>query len=195
MPCYAWGIPAQACGVGAKLVGFEGSTCRSCYALRGFYRQTKVQAAYSRRLERFDAPLWVTAMAKLVYWQVAETGEPYFRWFDSGDLQSVDMLCRIAEVAAATPEVQHWLPTREYAIVASYLRQWAFPPNLTVRVSAPMVNGPTPRQFGLSTSTVHSSSGNVVGLACSAYTSKPASCADCRACWDPKVENVSYPLH
>ena len=29
-------------------------------------------------------------MVKLVYWQAVETGEPYFRWFDSGDLQSVE---------------------------------------------------------------------------------------------------------
>lgn len=195
MPSYAWGIPAQACQVGQKLAAVDGSTCQSCYALRGFFRQARVQNAYYRRLDHFSDSLWITAMVKLIYWQVAETGEPYFRWFDSGDLQSVEMLRKIVEVAAATPEVQHWLPTREYRIVAAYLRQSRLPSNLVVRVSAPLVDGPAPQQLGLPTSTVHSSPGTHSGLACNAYDVKPANCGDCRACWNPDVANVSYPLH
>ena len=35
---------------------------------------------------------------------------------DSGDLQSLEMLEAIAEVARQTPEVKHWLPTKEYGI-------------------------------------------------------------------------------
>ncbi len=61
-------------------------------------------------------------MVKLIYWQAAETGEPFFRWFDSGDLQSVEMVRDIVAVAERTPEIRHWLPTREYATVREYLR-------------------------------------------------------------------------
>ena len=154
----------------------------------------KTQRAYERRLERFEDPQWLEAMVKLVYWQMAESGEPYFRWFDSGDLQSVEMLQRIVTVARHTPEIWHWLPTREYRIVAQYLANDSFPPNFVVRVSAPLVDGQAPQQFGLPTSTVHDQKA-AQGFACAANESNPRDCGECRACWDATVGNVSYPLH
>jgi hypothetical protein len=194
MPCYSWGIPAQTCQVGAKLMEVESSVCRSCYALKGFFRRSNVRNAYERRLGRSGDPRWIMAMVKLVYWQTAETGQPYFRWFDSGDLQSVAMFRQIAAVALQTPEIWHWLPTREYRIVREYLRHEHPPENLLIRISAPLVNGPAPRNFGLPTSTVHSADGGS-GYICPARTATPPNCGSCRACWDGEVENVSYPLH
>ena len=195
MPCYSWGIPAQACITGSKLAEIQGSICQKCYALKGFFRQQKVQAAYQRRLDRSGDPLWVQAMVKLMYWQAVETGTPYFRWFDSGDLQDVDMLRRICLVATRTPEIWHWLPTREYRIVEEYLEAAEVPPNLVIRLSAHLIDRPAPQLFRLPTSTVHSTGGEVLGTACLASRSKPANCGDCRACWDESARNVSYPLH
>lgn len=195
MPCYAWGIPAESCQIGNQLARIQESICASCYALKGFFRMPMVKQAYQRRLERFSDPQWIEAMVKLVYWQAAETGEPYFRWFDSGDLQSVEMLQQIAIVAEYTPEIRHWLPTREYRIVSAFLAQGAFPPNLTVRVSAHLVDASPPKLSELPTSTVHSDSADPVGHVCPAPEQKPANCGDCRACWGGEVENVSYQLH
>lgn len=171
-----------------------GSVCESCYVLKGFYRLSRVKEAQQRRLDRFDGPMWVVAMIRLVFWQMVETGSPFFRWFDSGDLQSVQMLRKIVEVAKETPGVHHWLPTREYGIVREYLREETLPDNLLVRVSAPMVDGPPPRSLGLPTSSVHSGEEGP-GFNCPARSSSPPNCGDCRACWDWGVENVSYPLH
>lgn len=195
MPCYAWGIPATSCSVGKKLAEVPQSVCASCYALKGFFRTPKVRAAYQRRLERSSAPEWIDAMVKLVYWQAAETGEPYFRWFDSGDLIDVAMLRRIVAVARQTPEIRHWLPTREYAVVREYLRAETLPANLVLRISAPLVNGPAPQDFALPTSGVHTSEHEPHGTTCTANHSKPAHCGSCRACWQQDVEHVSYPLH
>ena len=194
MPCYAWGTPATACTVGAKLAEIQESVCHSCYALRGFFRVPKVQQAYQRRLDRFGDDEWIDAMVKLVYWQAAETGELYFRWFDSGDLQSVEMLLGIVDVARRTPEIQHWLPTREYAILREYLRSETLPDNLLIRVSAPLVDGPTPTGFGLPTSGVHAEAPSDDTFPCQAYGDGPANCGSCRACWDKSVPHVSYPL-
>ncbi len=193
MPCYAWGIPAQACKVGGKLAEVEGSICHGCYALKGFYRMSNVRRAYQRRLDRFGHPRWVEAMVRLVRWQGLETGLAFFRWFDSGDLQSVRMLQTIAEVADQTPEIRHWLPTREYAVVRQYLARETPPDNLVIRISAPMVDGEPPK-LGLPTSTVHQGE-RAEGFTCPAYSQKPARCGYCRACWDGDVENVSYPFH
>ena len=195
MPCYSWGIPAQSCITGSKLVQVEGSICQQCYALKGFFRYSKVQGAYQRQLDRSDDPRWVEAMVKLVYWQTAETGMPYFRWFDSGDLQGVEMLRRICTVAGRTPEIRHWLPTREYRIVEAYLEEEPLPQNLTVRISGTLIDGQAPRALGLPTSTVHVSTPPMGSTVCAARDSDPVNCGTCRACWDERVDNVSYPLH
>lgn len=195
MPCYSWGIPAQSCITGSKLAQVKGSVCRKCYALKGFYRYPKVEGAYQRRLDRSDDPLWVEAMVKLVYWQTAETGVPYFRWFDSGDLQSVVMLRQICSVAAHTPEIRHWLPTREYRIVEAYLKTESLPPKLTVRVSGALIDGQAPPSLSLPTSTVHTTVPPAESIVCAARDVEPVNCRSCRACWDPETQSVSYPLH
>lgn len=61
----------------------------------------------------------------------------YFRWFDTGDLQDLEMLWCINEIALATPEISHWLPTKEYSMVIAALKspEWTWAKNLTIRVS------------------------------------------------------------
>ncbi len=195
MPCYAWGIPAQTCITGSKLAQVEGSVCQSCYALKGYFRTHRVQRAYQRRLDRSTDLRWVEAMIKLVYWQTAETGVPYFRWFDSGDLQSVEMLRTICAVAVDTPEIKHWLPTREHRIVEAYLEDETLPSNLVVRVSAALIDGQPAHTLGLPTSTVHSSTPPAGSIVCAARHREPVACGECRACWSKEAETVSYPLH
>ena len=83
MPGPSINLPAVACITGAKLVKVQGSTCSGCYALKGRYRFPNVKEAMQRRLNRLYDPRWIEAMTTLV------TGQPWFRWQDSGDLQSV----------------------------------------------------------------------------------------------------------
>ncbi len=195
MPCFAWGIPAITCITGAKLAKVAGSVCQGCYALKGFYRRQNVQQAYQRRLDRFGDPRWIQAMVKLVYWQAIESGTPHFRWFDSGDIQSVEMLRKIDEVARLTPQISHWLPTREYRMVEGYLADLALPENLVVRLSGHMVDGTPPAFFDLPTSTVHSSPATAHGQVCPARMSVPANCGSCRACWSKERRNIGYERH
>lgn len=194
MPCHSWGLPAQACKTGAELVDIEGSVCHDCYARHRAYTWPRVQHANERRLAHAMDPGWVAAMSTLVDWQAIRNRTPYFRWFDTGDLQSAGMLDRIAQVANETPRVRHWLPTKEAGFVSDYLLQERLPENLTIRLSARYVDEPAPQLEGLVTSTVHREQ-PPAGFACSAYERQPASCRSCRACWDPRVPNVSYPHH
>jgi hypothetical protein len=133
-------------------------------------------------------------MTMLVQWQAWDNAQPYFRWFDTGDVQSADMLERITAVAQATPNIQHWLPTKEHKLVRDYLARDELPDNLTLRVSASMIDHEPPTVQGVLTSTVHQQQA-AYGYACPAYEAQPASCGPCRACWNPAVENVSYPRH
>jgi hypothetical protein len=184
MPGRGTSTPATACKTGSKLRQVPGSTCHGCYAYKGMYQFPAVQAALQRRLDALRDPQWVDAMVRLV------AGQEWFRWHDSGDIQGVWHLANIAEVARRTPDTHHWIPTREYKMVADYRKGGGtLPPNLVVRLSAHMVDGPEPIGYGLPTSTV------VTGPATCPAPTQGNKCADCRACWSPDVQNVSYHKH
>src|SRR5205823_6522711 len=109
MPCPSWGIPATRCKIGSLLARKPGSTCASCYALRGRYRFDAVQAKLQQRFTGLFHELWTPAMVFLVRYYC----DRYFRLFDSGDVQDVPHLKNIVTLACHTPDVQIWLPTRE----------------------------------------------------------------------------------
>ena len=183
MPGHAYGIPAAECKTGKKLQDVPGSTCYKCYATKGCYVFPVVQAAQYRRLEAIKHPLWVKAMAA----QINSKKSKYFRWHDSGDIQSLKHLAKIFKVARLTPDVAHWLPTRE-AWTQAY--QDRAPSNLIIRFSMPMVNQEAAGNWR-NTSTVVTDENKAT---CPAPKQNNA-CGDCRACWTPSVKNVAYLAH
>lgn len=185
MPGHAYGLPAKECKTGSKLAKVEGSTCSSCYALKGCYVFKVVQAAQYKRLQAIKHPLWVRAMAA----QINAKRVKFFRWHDSGDVQSLRHLLKIFKVARLSPDVKHWLPTRE-AWAAKYADHPKCPGNLKIVFSMPMVNQEAAGKF-LYTSTVVTDPKKAT---CPAPNQDNA-CKDCRACWDPKVKNVAYLAH
>jgi hypothetical protein len=199
MPGTSFAISAKRCNVGSRLANVKGSTCNKCYALKLQKLRPSVDKGwelnYTKATTMIDTDMdrWVKSMT----FQILRSGEEYHRWFDSGDLSSVAMLRAIVMVAQSTPNVKHWLPTREVQIVRDYAAKYAhdtdniFPPNLVVRVSAPMIDQ-KPLRFP-NTSTVHTND-DYVGHECPAST-QGNNCGDCRACWDGGIPNVSYPLH
>ena len=193
MPSYGYSLSAFQCKIGAKLRKILNSTCKSCYALKGRYVFPNVQSALDNRLDKvLNNPNWVDAMVFLVLWYCIKS--KVFRWHDSGDIQSVEHLRMIADVARRTTGVKHWLPTREVGMVKEYLQKYGeFPPNLIVRISATMIDG-EPHKFHEHSSTVASSEDKVIGHLCPAPT-QGNKCGDCRACWDKSVPNVTYLEH
>ena len=79
----------------------------------------------------------------------------------------------------------------EHGIVQTFTRD-EIPPNLTIRISATMVDG-APTAHWPTTSTVHKIA-PPKGQVCPAPT-QGNKCADCRACWSCDVTNVSYHQH
>ena len=186
MPGPAYNLPAYKCITGAKLAKIPGSVCAGCYALKGRYRFSNVRNALDRRLESLSHPQWVDAMVTAI------NGDEYFRWFDSGDIQSDEHLANIVRVAIATPNTKHWLPTKEYIMIARFMRKHgSFPKNLVVRVSSPNIDQ-APIKHYQHTSTVHT--GKPFGRECIAYK-QDNKCKDCRACWNPRIKNISYKYH
>jgi hypothetical protein len=202
MPGTSYGIPATACKVGAKLARVEGSTCSNCYAMKGNYQYRDVVKSQATRLASLDHPQWAEAMVYLLRKahglldgktssKVRQAG--WHRWHDSGDIQSTGHLAAICQVARRTPELMHWLPTREAGLLAAYAKAGGtIPANLTVRVSATMVDGAASGRFP-HTSTVHRDAAPV-GHVCPA-PKQGNQCGSCRACWSADVVNVSYHAH
>lgn len=201
MPCPSFSLPAQACKVGAKLAKIPGSVCHGCYALKGAYRYPNVKAPRADNLASLPADgdvvgwtNWAEHMADAIgKSKAAKVG--FFRWHDSGDLQSFSHLEALVLIAHNMPNVRFWLPTKEKALIAQWVRQYrTLPHNLTIRVSAAMVDGKAPTVAdGIQTSTVHKA-GKAEGFACNA-PSNGGKCGECRACWDKSVSNVSYAYH
>ena len=183
MPGWAYGLPAKECKTGSKLAQVEGSTCSGCYALKGCYVFKVVQAAQYKRLESIKGPRWVQAMSYLINSKKSKE----FRWHDSGDVQDVDHLAKIYLVCELTPDVKHWMPTRE-AWIKDHLA--GKPDNLTIRFSAPMIDGDAPASWP-NTSTVVSDPEQAT---CSA-PKQNNECGNCRACWNPEIKNVAYGAH
>ena len=193
MPAYSYGLPAAECITGAKLAAVKGSVCEGCYALKGFYsvyKKTILPAQY-KRLESIQNPQWIEAMITLIS---GSKKAAFFRWHDSGDLQSVEHLEKIAIIADRLPAVKFWLPTREYAIVNAFLKTRACPENLVIRLSAHMVGQSVKFASGMPTSSVFTDSVPAGARECPARFQGNA-CGDYRACWDPNVTEVSYHKH
>jgi hypothetical protein len=192
MPCQGYALPASACRLGSFLQQIPRAICNRCYALRGRYLFPVVQNAMARRLSSLTDPLWVEAISTLIRF----SGDRYFRWNDSGDLQGIEHLEKIVQVCKNLPLVKFWLPTREYYTVERFRRIGGqLPSNLCIRLSAHLIDGKPPVGYGLPASVVVSgdnrSPRRVFG--CTAYQ-RGNRCGSCRACWNPAVKVVAYRL-
>jgi len=187
MPCKSFSISAFLCKTGGLLSKILGSVCAMCYARKGRYIFPNVQAALARRMDVLARALadtefraeFISAMSFLI------SRKPWFRWHDSGDLQSVAHFGLICDIARATPDTVHWLPTKEPRFVRG-----AIPANLIVRVSAPHIDQPPPKGAA-HTSTVVSDKAQAT---CRAFE-RQGKCGPCRMCWDKNVANVAYYKH
>jgi hypothetical protein len=196
LPCRSFDVTALACKVGSKLAQVEGSVCFKCYALGGFYRMPNVASANQKRLNLMKQKGWAETMIAKIR---KEETSGFFRWFSSGDLQSLKNLRDIVRIAIALPEMRFWLPTKEYGIVSEYFERYGpFPENITVRLSAYMINKAGPDSLaitvGLTTSEVHSNESAAIGTQCPSSI-QGNKCLDCRACWSKDVQTVVYRLH
>jgi len=210
MPWESWDLPAWMCKTGAKLVKVKGSICEGCYALKGRYIFGTVKNANLKRFDQIkdinNLEDWKNSFISLFKSKLKRLSaeKRFFRWFTSGDLQSVDMLVAIVNIAKAIPEIQFWLPTKEHGIIREYQAiHGEFPANLNVRVSMFMVNQEPSKGLGLPTSTVVNSPDdmndkhqNLCPASLEQFNGKAeVNCGDCRKCWDKNVDNVAYIYH
>jgi hypothetical protein len=196
MPCESYSLPTEACITGAKLAKVAGSICSQCYANKGFYKvyEKTIKPAQHKRLESIQHEGWVPAMVKLI------GKSKFFRWHDSGDIQSVEHLLKLVQIAELMPQTSFWLPTREYGIVKDFVNRYGrIPANLTIRLSAMFVDQPVKipaslaHELSIVSANVHAKA-EPVGMVCNA-PAQGGECRECRACWDSSIKAVSYHVH
>jgi hypothetical protein len=218
MPGTTFAIDAFACITGSKLAKIEGTPCFNCYARKLQKIRPSVDQGWKANLSKWDKANKSKWIAATVFQIKRYNVDGYHRWFDSGDLQSVEMLSNIVDVALLTPEIKHWLPTQERGIVNDYIKEYGkVPTNLLIRVSASKVDTDNVPNFE-HTSMVFTKNGSPIGKECRAYCTDKNNkvwnkkefnelsrqdkksldfghCGPCRACWDKSVPTTSYPIH
>jgi hypothetical protein len=186
MPGHSFSISAKHCITGSKLAKVPGTVCSKCYAMKGHYRFSNVQSALEKRLDAWrNDPDWILLQAM----RVNLLREEYFRWFDSGDLQSAKMLEDICAIARLAPHTKFWLPTRERKFVAAVSD---VPENLVIRLSDNVMGDRHSVTSALSSSV--SDQPSETEYNCPALQ-QGNFCGACRACWDKTVRHVVYHEH
>jgi len=191
MPGYAYGISASLCKTGQKLAKIEGSVCSDCYACKANYKYPSVVSAHNKRLANLATQAWIDAMV----FMIRKTGDTYFRWHDSGDLQSSGHLKAIVQIAHALPNVNFWLPTKEKKILAAAKAAGLeIPSNLTIRLSAAMVDSDKVNKELTGNVSLVQDKVELSGFHCKA-PEQNGKCESCRACWDKSIQTIVYFKH
>jgi hypothetical protein len=166
------------------------AACSGCYATTGMYNFPGTKAVRADNKEAWKEASWESDMVK------ALSKQRYFRWFDSGDMYSIELANKMYNVMVATPHVQHWLPTRMHKFdkFASILAAMQALPNVMVRPSSDAVDGTY--VDGVHGSTILPSADVVPDgvTLCRAYE-HGGKCNGCRACYDKSVKVIGYPAH
>lgn len=164
--------------------------CQGCYATYGNYYLPSVKKVRQENRTAWKDPNWVNQMIQSI------DMHRYFRWFDSGDLYAIELAHKILQVMEATPNTQHWLPTRmhKFKKFEQILEKMESLPNVVVRRSSDGVLGEYTK--GIHGSTIVPSLDSVPEgvTVCKASLNK-GRCAGCRACWSKDVAVVGYVAH
>jgi len=203
MPALSTGISVVHCDTGSVLIVVDGSACFGCYADGGRYNMPNVKEALAKRFDKYkeNPELWVCSIVYILRNSKLMQRVPFFRWFDSGDLIDLDHLIAIYKVAVNTPNISHWLPSKEWNLI-KMTKFWNVS-NLVIRLSSPFKNKPfKPNQYNNSSVVLTQAEfdrtidkADDTGIFyCPAY-SQDGECKDCRACWNPDIECVAYRFH
>ncbi len=187
--CFSWSLQAlETCQGSIDKDGQLVEVCQGCYATQGFYHMPDAISLRKNNKEDWQTDDWVERMVK------ALSKQKKFRWFDSGDLYSVDLAWKIYDICRATPHVKHWLPTRmhKFEKYINVLGALSCLPNVVVRYSADNVEE---QIEGETTSMVIKTHEHRRGVHVCPSSLQEGKCGTCMACWDKGVKVVAYVAH
>lgn len=162
--------------------------CQGCYATTGNYRFANVKKPREFNREDWKRDSWVNDML------IALDSSRYFRFFDSGDMYSIELAEKILELCTKANWVKFWIPTRmhKFKKFEQVISKMQALPNVVVRFSSDSVTGEIIE--GKTTSTIFSDKLPANAFECKAYQHE-GKCNGCRACYDKDVQVIAYKAH
>ena len=185
----SWSLQAiETCPGSSDGKGGLVDACKGCYATTGNYNYPNVKLPRALNKEDWQRPEWVNDML------IALDSSRYFRFFDSGDMYSIDLANKILELCTKATWVKFWIPTRmhKFAKFKQVIDSLNALPNVVVRLSSDSVSGGLIE--GLNTSTIFSGDVPAGAVECRAYE-HGGKCNGCRACYDKSVSVIAYKAH
>lgn len=197
----SWSLPA-----GDSCPGASGAeVCKSCYAKKGMYHFPVVKTLRTSNKLDYHRDDWVDDMVK----EVSKCD--YFRWFDSGDIETPELAVKIRTVLERTPTVQHWLPTRSDKITSikriidgnstkclSSSKPLSLFSNVALRISADNIGLNNKERHGVNSYVIYkedilkAKEQGIYVCPVGLHTSRK-SCDDCTMCYTSA--KVAYVLH
>jgi len=156
------------------------------------YTFSNVKKALYLRFEKISQLFWLESMVLTI---AINEKSGFFRWHDSGDLQSLEHFADIVKIAELMPNIKFWLPTREYKIVNDY--NGIIPKNLCIRHSAHMNNSYKEVKNKLNSSVVIDSEvkSETNNICHATRHDSNGKCGECRKCWNTDIKTIEYLLH
>jgi len=198
----SWSLQAGTTCPGATCpsTGETKPACKSCYAPKGNYKYPSVKNLRSHNQKDWKRKDWEADMIGII----SDYGR--FRWFDSGDMYSPQLINKIINIAKKTPRTQHWIPTMSHNVpkFAPLIDKLAAMKNVTLRRSSGQVDGSIREGEG---STIIDKKTALKMFAGEIPVPKGAKlcpvglepgrkkCETCRICYDKKVKSVIYAKH
>jgi hypothetical protein len=187
----SWSLQAlETCPASKNKDGSLVDACKGCYATTGNYNYPNVKLPRALNKEDWKREEWVRDML------IALDSSRYFRFFDSGDMYSIELAEKMLELCTKAHWVKFWIPTRmhKFKKFHAVIAKMQALDNVVVRFSSDSVQGQTVE--GLTTSTIFSDENQLPSNAtiCRAYE-HDGKCNGCRACYNKEVELIAYKSH
>jgi hypothetical protein len=188
---FSWSLQAVETCPGA--VGDNGqlvAACSGCYATTGMYNFPGVKAPRAANKEDWKREGFVvdfiTALRK----------QTHFRWFDSGDMYSLELAEKMLAIMVGTPNTKHWLPTRmhKFPKFAKVIAAMSALPNVMVRPSSDAVDGTFTKGVHGST-IIPAGTPTPAGVTVCTAPEQGGKCLSCRACYDKSTAVIGYVAH
>lgn len=166
------------------------SVCKgTCYAVKSYRLYPSVKTAWDENLV-LSTTTWGRAEIErsiIAFCNGKRKTVPFFRWFVSGDICSVDFLLTMARIANACRETAFLCFTKAYDTVNNFCDRFgknAIPKNLIIVFSEwkPLVLD-NPHNFPVAVFVPHGETVPERGVVCPAGLDKHMTCAHCRRCW------------
>jgi hypothetical protein len=187
----SWSLQAlETCPAAYDTNGEIVKACAGCYARGNTYYYPNVIA-----VREFNKKAW--KMSTFVSDFVdALSNERYFRWFDSGDMYTLELAEKMYNIMVLTPWVSHWLPTRmqKFSKFADIIEKMNALPNVKVRFSADTVDGTYTKGLHGSVIVPTAEQADTNTFVCKAPENE-GKCGKCRACYDKNVDLIGYIAH